>query len=111
LKIPGLLFQQSADVHAGRPGAADGDDVLNLGEAEPETASAPDKSEHAEHGFGVKTIPGRGAARSGQDAPSLVNQERLAAEAALGCYLADPQPFCHALRLRPTLRGRVKREI
>lgn len=98
-------------MHAWRPGAADGDDVLNLGEAEPETARAPDEGKHAEHCVGVQTIPGRRAARGRQDPTSLVDQECLAAESALSRYLADPQPLCHALSLWLAPRGRVKRKV
>lgn len=111
LEINRLLFQQGADVHAGGPRAADGDDVLNLGEAEPEAASAPDEGEHAEHCVRVQTIPGRRAARGRQDPPSLVDQERLTAESTLGRHLADPQPLCHALSLRLAPGGRVKRKV
>jgi hypothetical protein len=111
LKIVCLLFQQGAHVHAGRSGAADGDDVLNLSKAQPEPAGALDEGEHPEHGVGVQAISSRCPERGRQDAPCLVDQERLAAESALGCYLADPQPLCHDLRLRLAPRGRVKRKV
>lgn len=97
-------------MYARRPGAADGDDVLNLGEAQPETASAPDEGEQAEHCLGINTIPGRCTTRGGQDAPSFVDQERLPAESGLGRDLADPQSLCHAPSLRPAPGGRVKRK-
>src|SRR5439155_10042310 len=109
LKIPGLLFQQGADVHARGSGAMDGDDVPDLGEAEPEAASAPNEGEHVEHGLGVQAIPGRRAARGGQNPPGFIDQECLAAESALGRHLTDPEPLRHALSLRPAPRGRVKR--
>lgn len=108
MKILRLLFQQGADVNAGGPGAADGDDVLDLGEAETQAAGPPNEGQRAEHCFGVHAIPRGCPTRSGQDPPPLINQKRLAAESASGRDLPDPQSLCHAVSLQLAPRGRVK---
>jgi hypothetical protein len=79
---------------------------LAQGQAEPPRLRH--EGQHVQHLGGIESVARRRAARRREYPSRLVQPERLAAESALGRYLANPEPLRHVLSLRPAPRGRVK---
>lgn len=73
----------------GGSGAAERDDVFDLGEGQADPPRLSDEREYAQDIGRVTTIAGRCALARRQDAPRLVQPECLPANPAARCHFAD----------------------
>jgi len=90
--------------------APQGDDVADLLQREAEAPRLRDEVKDAQDVDVVHTVAGRCAARLRDEAPGLVEAQRLAAHPAAGGHLADPQcAFDHGPRIDLAAWGKVKR--
>jgi hypothetical protein len=71
------------------PGSAQRDDVLYLGERQPEPPTLLDEREDAQGVRRIDAVAGSGATRGRQNAAGFVEPERLAAGATPCCHLAN----------------------
>jgi hypothetical protein len=101
LKVRCFLREQRADVDA-RSGArpAKGDDVLDLGEREPQSASVTDEGQQPQYISRITAISGWRSTRGRQNAARFVEPKRLAAESATTRDVADEQPVFHGASIR-----------
>jgi hypothetical protein len=109
-KVGGFLLQQRADVDARRgPRATKCNDVLDLRERQAESTSLTDEREQPQHVGWVAPVAGRLTTGRREDAPRLVQPQRLAAQAAASRHLSDEQssPFHEGMIGLPP-RGKVK---
>src|SRR5262249_48294136 len=94
----------------GRPaGAAERDDVLDLGERQAEPARLTDEGEQAEDVGGIAPVAGWLASWRRENAERLVQPQRLAAQAApLGDFPDQQAVVLHEESLKPAPWGKVK---
>ena len=105
-KIGRLLFQQGANMRAGRiPVSTVRDDRRDLREGQAETPRAGDESKQVEHVSGIRAITRRCTAGTRDDAARLVQAKRLASDAAALRHIANEQTARHAVEDRPCPMG------
>src|SRR5581483_11171080 len=105
VELHGLRAQQALDVPARRAAApADRDDLLDLGQGEPEAARLGDEAQHVDRVLAVDPIAIGGACGRLQDLLSFVEADRLRRDAGLPGQLADLESAFHMsprLKLSP----------
>jgi hypothetical protein len=85
--------------------SAQRDDVLYLGQRQPEPATLLDEREDTQGVRRIDAVAGGGTTRGRQNAASFVEPERLAACATPGCYLANEEPVLHVGQDRACPKG------
>jgi hypothetical protein len=108
-EIGRLLIEECPDVDARRgAGASEPDDVLDLGEREPEAAGLTHEAEESQHVRWISTVPGGCPAGPRKDAAHFVQSKRLAAHAAARGNLPDEELLFHGGSIRLAPWGKVK---
>jgi hypothetical protein len=111
LKVGRLPFEKLTDVRAGcGTGAPERDDVLDLGERQPESPPLTHEGHDSERITRVEAVARWRPTRGRQDAQGLVEAQRLTANAALLRHLPDEQAApVHGTTIDPAPWGKVKR--
>jgi hypothetical protein len=91
------------------PGSLNRDNLLDLGQAEPEPLRLADECQHVQRLSPVEAVARAGAPGRGEDTRVLVKPERLPCRPGALRHLTDQQPVpAHGNTLNPAPRGKVK---
>lgn len=113
LELGHLRAHDRAHVRAGESaGPTDRDDLLDLGQGEPEPPRPSDELEDAERGALIDPIAGERPLRRWEDACGLVEPQRPSTDAGGRRHLTDQQPVPgHVPRLHLAPGVKVKRHL